>query len=685
MAEPKRKAGTDAGPPPKKFKSEHGNNGVHPDRQRFQGGKPNGFKKEDGKEGVLNGQSSREAHHKQKALRLERQAAKPNADSIARSKKIWERLRIKSAVPKDERRTLVDELFSIITGRVKEFVFKHDSVRVIQCALKYASPEQRTQIAEELRGSYRELAESKYAKFLVAKLISEEKGGSHRVRDMIVPEFYGSVKRLVRHPEASWIVDDIYRGLATQEQKARLLREWYGGEFAVAGLHDESQKVTGDLATILRESPGKRGPVMGHLKEMTNQLVQKKTTGFTMLHDAMLQYFLNCAVGTPEHTEFLEMLRDDEEGDLFKNLAFTKSGSRVVCLALAYGGAKDRRNILKHYKTHVKLMAMDAYAHLVLLTALEVVDDTVMTAKAIIPELVGKDLDAESRDHELLGLATHIHGRVPLLFLMAGEGESPKWLLDTPHHDTLREIREIRKTTSKKEPETRRVELNKAIAQPLLDFIASQAEALVQTSYGCQFIGEILIGANGEKEKALEAMASLAAQQNAAEMLTTPHAGRLFKTLVQGGRFNPATKTVEAIDPPLKFAELLYNTVKEEVEDGLLTWATGSNSWTIVAMLENEGFEHKDELVAQLRKHRAELAAPKEDKAAGAGTKVLLEKIGEDVEEGGVPLREGHKSKKDKSKKAKREAADAVEDVLGEEMKEVKKVKKEKKSKKGQQ
>ena len=65
----------------------------------------------------------------------------------------------------------MDELFSIVNGRVHEFVFKHDSVRVIQCALKYANSEQKTAIAKELKGEYKDLAQSKYAKFLVAKLV----------------------------------------------------------------------------------------------------------------------------------------------------------------------------------------------------------------------------------------------------------------------------------------------------------------------------------------------------------------------------------------------------------------------------------------------------------------------------------------------------------------------------------
>jgi pumilio family protein 6 len=69
---------------------------------------------------------------------------------------------------------LLTELFEIITGRVKDFVFKHDSVRVIQTAIKYSTMEQRRMIARELKGEFKTLAEGKYSKFLIAKLV--EKG-----------------------------------------------------------------------------------------------------------------------------------------------------------------------------------------------------------------------------------------------------------------------------------------------------------------------------------------------------------------------------------------------------------------------------------------------------------------------------------------------------------------------------
>ena len=257
--------------------------------------------------------SSAEAHAKQRALAKERKAAKPNADVIQRSKKIWERLRRKSHVPAEERKALVAELFSIINGRVRDFVFKHDSVRVIQCALKYANQEQRRTIVEELKGDIRTLVESRYGKFLVAKMVVQ---GDQGIRGIVVPEFYGHVKRLINHPEASWIVDDIYRQIATTQQKAMMLREWYGTEFALFHRKPDSNAAaavsgedTAELTKILAKNPEKRKPILQFVLQMINSLVQKKMTGFTMLHDAMLQYFLALTPGTEEHSEFLEILK----------------------------------------------------------------------------------------------------------------------------------------------------------------------------------------------------------------------------------------------------------------------------------------------------------------------------------------------------------------------------------------
>lgn len=532
-------------------------------------------------------------------------------------------------MPLGERKKLIAELFEIIGGRVKDFVFKHDSVRVIQTALKYANIEQRKQIARELKGSYVELAQSRYAKFLIGKLIVH---GDTEIRDIVIPEFYGHVKRLIRHPEGSWIMDDIYRIVATSEQKANLLREWYGPEFVI--FRDKNTPASADLSQILEKNPEKRSPTMNYLRELINQLVQKRTTGFTMLHDAMLQYFLNTKAGSNDANEFVELLKGDEEGDLVKNLSFTKSGSRLMCLALAHSNAKDRKLLIRNFRDTVKLMASDLHGHMVILTAFEVIDDTKLTAKTFITELLEQSTtNTEARNEELMYQVNDLTGRIPILFPFCGD--RVKWLLPEGDADVLKEIREIRTETSKKDPVVRRQELVKAASPTLLELIAARADSLLETSFGCQLLSEVLFDADGDKTAALTSVAEAAKSRS--DTKDSPFVGRLLKSLVQGGRFNSATKTVEKIQPSLNFHAYLY----EQIKDEIMAWATGSNVFVVVALTESDEFEKKDELLKMLKKNKKALEQAssggegesgkgrKKNKAGptSSGARLLMEKI----------------------------------------------------------
>ncbi|WPG99817.1 pumilio likey domain family member 6 [Acrodontium crateriforme] len=583
--------------------------------------------------------SSAEAHAKQRALAKERKAAKPNADVIQRSKKIWERLRRKSHVPKEERKQLVEELFTIINGRVRDFVFKHDSVRVIQCALKYANQEQRRMIVDELQADIRPLVESRYGKFLVAKMVVE---GDQAIRDIIIPQFYGHVKRLANHPEASWIVDDIYRQVASTQQKACMLREWYGPEFALFQKKPDAKTAApdagADLAKILQESPEKRKPILQHLFQLINSLVQKKMTGFTMLHDAMLQYFLVLTPGSEEHNEVLELLKSDIDkeaenggGDMLRNLAFTKSGSRLVCLAIAYGSAKDRKIILKCYKDTVELMAYDQYAKLVLIAGLDVPDDTKMSGRAILHEVLGQNIeDVEQRLDRMEQIIASTNARLPVLYPLAGMA---KWLVNDQDMASLAEIHEIRNTTSKKAPEVRRKDLLEYLSAPLLELVSQRASNLVQSSFGCQCISETLLETQSDaKADAKKAVADLAAGDPTEDghVAKNSAAGRMLKTLVLGGSFDPATKTTKLAEPRLGFAEVLYPIIK----DHLVQWACSDSSFVVVALLESEDMDQKlrKDVKAVLAKGKKKIeAAAKPDAAkktkGNAGARILLEKM----------------------------------------------------------
>jgi pumilio family protein 6 len=556
----------------------------------------------------------------------ERKAAKPNADAIQRAKKLWEKLRVKSKVEKEERARLVVELFEIVSGNVKEFVFKHDSVRPIQSALKYGNAEQKRMIAQELKGSYKELIEGKYSRHLVGKLLEK---GDDEIRDLIIPEFYGSVKRLINQPEASWMLDDIYRVKATKAQRDTMLREWYGTEFALTKGKDKN--ITADLAKILKDSPEKRKPILDYLHQLINQLIQKKLTGFTILHDALLQYFLQLEPGSSEFNDCVRLIvgdRKEEEEDLLKNLAFTKSGAELVCLVLAYGTAKDRKLVLRSYKDAFELVARDQYGWQVLVTAYEVVDDTRETLQRVFSELVshGKTEEKQALQQEkILGLTTDLHGRIALLFPFVGP---EKWLLPKQEQqEFVKKIRELRKTTSKKEPETRRMELVTPLSEAYIATVTENASVLLKEPFSCQFISAVLLSGVGDKSAAVEAITSYLSGDPTAEghPAQTAHAGRLLRSLVAGGTFDAKQKKVVVTAPDLKFADALYNQIEEHV----LEWATGSSSFVVVALMEAEDFEGKKELDKKLKKSKKVIEkaskATAEGEKGNPGSRLLLD------------------------------------------------------------
>lgn len=140
--------------------------------------------------------------------------------------------------------------------------------------------------------------------------------------------------------------------------------------------------------------------------------------------------------------------------------------------------------------------------------------------------------------------AVHLIARVPLLYLIAGRA---KWLLPSDDLTLLEEIDSRRSTTSKKDPAIRRHELLRAISSPLLQVVAQNVEMLVQSSFGCQFISEVLLGCEGEKTEALEAVVRVAEGDPSVDGHTAGSAagGRMLKSLVMGGHYNVKSGKVD--------------------------------------------------------------------------------------------------------------------------------------------
>lgn len=82
---------------------------------------------------------------------------------LTEAKHAWSLARQKN-LSKEDRAKHIHTLMGIIRGKVKEIVLKHDASRIVQSVVKYGGPKERNEIAEELKGKYKELAQNKYSK-----------------------------------------------------------------------------------------------------------------------------------------------------------------------------------------------------------------------------------------------------------------------------------------------------------------------------------------------------------------------------------------------------------------------------------------------------------------------------------------------------------------------------------------
>lgn len=106
----------------------------------------------------------------QKRLRQERKLSKPGYELINAVRPDWDIAR-RMDTPKEQRTEAINRLFERLTGGFRDLILKHEGSRVVQTCVKHGNPEQRKQVAEELKGSFLEISKNKYGKHIVNKLM----------------------------------------------------------------------------------------------------------------------------------------------------------------------------------------------------------------------------------------------------------------------------------------------------------------------------------------------------------------------------------------------------------------------------------------------------------------------------------------------------------------------------------
>ncbi|TPX35059.1 hypothetical protein SmJEL517_g02375 [Synchytrium microbalum] len=404
----------------------------------------------------------------QKRLLEERRGQKPHADMITSAKKLWEKLRHKET-KSDGRAQVMKELMELVSGHIQELIFKHDASRIIQSMLKFGNSAQRDSIAAELKGSFVELSKKQYSRFLVSKVLNY----CPKFRDAVMKEFHGKIRKLMRQKSASLVIEEAYTQYANAQQRAQLIEEFYGPQYALF-------KGTGgsSLAALLESSEAKKPYVLKHLREALDGIIDKGSADIgphSIVHRVLLEYLTHAK--TSDVVAMIEPLKDQ-----IIRILHTREGARVSQILYSHAGAKDRKHIIKTMKSYVVKAAKEQYGFTVLITILESTDDTVLSGKAIIGELT-----ADVNVLKTL-LLDQYASRVVLHALC---GRHKRYLSAAVVFD-LASLDATRATTCRKDDAQKHTELLNVWSTPLKEVINRHFELLVKEKTSSHIVAEVM-------------------------------------------------------------------------------------------------------------------------------------------------------------------------------------------------
>lgn len=528
--------------------------------------------------------TSKEQHEEQRKLLKERKNKRKSGVEVERIKKLWERLRVKNPpLPKEVRDKLANETWSLCEGVLGDLVMKHDASRVVQTLVKYSSKERRDLICKELKPYYYKLATSAYGKYLLVKLLHY---GSKDSRALIIKGLHGKLRKLMRHREGAYVVEDLFVLYATTQQRNQMIREFWGSQYAY--FTDENDKRT--IAEVCAESEEKKKLISGNLLGTIKASIEKGSIGFQILHAAMKE-FVQIMEGE-DMKEFIEAVTEQ-----FASLVHTPEGCEVACTVLARATAKERKLLLRSLKEHAEKLATNEHGQTVLQIIFMTTDDTVLVQKVFFSEY----------SEHMENVLTNKYSRRPFIYLLNGLDKayfSPNVLKD------IEKYVELSKETSKKPEEERRNQILKIFLPVFYKTLLENPYDLLKENIGAQFVQELLYNttfpeiSDELRIKSIDTIIDCVRGDLTKEdhLINKAYTPRLLKSLIQGGKWNRETKTIDEIENinlglsfAIKFVEEIFDNGKDV--DILESWISNKeSSFVLVALTDKFKQYPKDKI-----------------------------------------------------------------------------------------
>ena len=308
-----------------KFANKPGNKFAHRPGNKF-AGKPK-FDEKQPAEGQTEKTDWRKFKQDKKDLKLKRKQSKSTYELSIEAKQIYEKLKCRKTEKKAE---LVEKLYNLFSSgdTIKNVVMAHDTARIIQCMLKFATPSLREQLSERLMPYAVEMSTSKYAHFCVLRMF---KYGSPTTKSKLVDVFFGNIVKLACHNISSKILDHVYLTVADAKQKSYMRQEFYGDLYKKS--KDDNVKC---LADCYKETSNMKASILSAVKANLEHVSNKQLVDNSLVHTVMLEYVKEMEEDKVEETVTMF-------ASLIPLMLTTKHGCQAAIICFHKSTPKNRR------------------------------------------------------------------------------------------------------------------------------------------------------------------------------------------------------------------------------------------------------------------------------------------------------------------------------------------------------
>ncbi|KAK9497524.1 hypothetical protein O3M35_004229 [Rhynocoris fuscipes] len=270
----------------------------------------------------------------------------------------------------DEKFKVVQKLVTLLSGKINSIIFRHDMSRVVQLIFKYALPQHKTKIVNEMLSSIQLIASRKYSNHLIKSAMIH---CDSSIRNLLIKELQKHTLPILRTKIGVKVLELVYKKYCNNAQRNKFKSSLIGIA-TVDGSSSLKQQCQVDKALT--------SAIMSSTKSNLNSLLQKDCClKSSIVTSALHDYLHSCAEN--DKIEIKEILLPN-----IIDLVSTKFGSYCALEIMWICSTKEKKSIIKQLQEVCVDLSLDENGSFFILSLFDCVDDTVLLYKIILSKLM---------------------------------------------------------------------------------------------------------------------------------------------------------------------------------------------------------------------------------------------------------------------------------------------------------